>query len=123
MTTRSENRSLQYCALAYKGPQPEGVLSLENVVMILVRCSSGTPYTLVNPNWLNIVEPGDWEYVEDMLKDFEDRLIVQPDNLIRQASSLSVGPLITYATGLRLADNPELVALGAVFSEKPLPCC
>jgi hypothetical protein len=117
VTLRRENQSFQFCALAYRAQEAEGVSSLENVLIILVRDYEGESRVLARPHWTDVVDRDDKEYIDEMLSDFEARLRREPNNLLRQVSSLSAGPLITYAAGPRLVDHPELFALCAVFAD------
>jgi hypothetical protein len=120
--SRKGNPSFRFCALAYGRVGEEGLLSLERVVFILVGCLDGPSYISVRPNWRGIVDPNDKDFIEELLGDFGDRIGREPESLLKQASHLSVGPLITYLAGNRLDDYPELLALNMIFAGKDLPC-
>ena len=116
-TLRSENPRFQFCALAYRAQEAEGVPSLENVLIILVRNYEGDSRVLTRTHWVDVVDQDDKEYIDEMLSDFEARMRREADHLLKQVSSLSVGPLITYAAGPRLVDHADLFALCGVFAD------
>ena len=49
----------------------------------------------VNPGWRSFVSHAHHEYIEDLLRDFIERRIFDPEGLFQQLSCLSVGPILT----------------------------
>ena len=102
----------QFCALVYNPRQNPDSLSLEKIIVILVGSKPKEVNILVRPNWQTIVEEDDRDYVQELLKDFKLRLRLDPEGLLKQASLLSAGPLLTYASGHPpFADNRLLSLL------------
>lgn len=60
---------------------------------------------LVDPNWRKAVSSADHAYIEATIADFSDRARSDWQALFEQASSLSVGPLVTHETGALGADT------------------
>jgi hypothetical protein len=71
----------------------------ERIVILFLGHPSGSLRVLCHRDWRNIVGVEDLEYVSDLMDDFRERARSTPDALFRQVSSLSVGPLVTYAVG------------------------
>ena len=102
----------QFCALVYNRRQSRDSLSLENVIVILVESKPNEVNILLRPNWQMIVEADDRDYVQELLEDLKLRLRQNPERLLKQASLLSAGPLLTYASGHQpFADNRLLSLL------------
>lgn len=72
---------------------------------------------LVSPEWQQIVHPSDHAYITAILADFHERAQLAPEALLEQASSLTVGPLVTHTCGIRLEEYPELHTLSLAFIE------
>lgn len=107
----------QFCALEYRSSDFDAVARSENVIILVLYSGKGGTAVLVRPNWSRFVEERDREYIAEMIKDFEERRAFDPAGLLRQLSSLSVGPLTTFAHGSRLSDYPDLVAICSGFRE------
>ena len=90
---------VHFCALEYRPHESSGPSALERVIILFLRNPSGALRVLSHRNWRKIVQPRDQEYVRDLLEDFRERARTAPDALFKQAASLSVGPLVTYAVG------------------------
>jgi hypothetical protein len=103
-----ESRPLQFFALEYRSEELGTAWSHENVIILLVRSRNGNLDLLVHPAWHDIVAPAHQEYVQDVLSDFERRTTTDPEGLFKQVATLSVGPLVTYAEGADISDNPKL---------------
>jgi hypothetical protein len=114
---RIENQRSQFCALVYNCPQDPDALSLENVIVILVERGSEQIEILVRPNWRTIVEADDREYVQELLSDLKDRSLLDSENLLKHASLLSIGPLLTYAAGPQLVTHEGLMLLSRDFEK------
>ncbi len=71
---------------------------------------------LVHPDLQNIVQEGDFEYIQSLLKDFLERAKREPAALFKQLSSLGIGSLVTQDVGLNLADDSSLQELSSRFS-------
>ena len=59
----------------------------------------------VRAAWRDVIDSSDQQYIEALLDDFRDRAKSEPDMLFRQASSLSVGPIVTHETGSLSGDE------------------
>jgi len=100
-----------FCALAYSRRQDPHVLSLENVIVVLLAGKENEFEIRVRPDWKGIVESNDQEYIRELFDDFKARSLKHSENLFKQASGLSAGPLLTYAIGAGLEDHHELLLL------------
>ena len=67
---------------------------------------------LVHPEWQNVVG-SDSIYIEPLLQEFPERAKERPGELLKQLSSLGVGPLVTHETGQNLASHSFM---GKIFS-------
>ena len=114
-----ESKSLtQFCALAYRGEQADETIQAKNQVILILIYSQATGMRLLaSPEWLQIVRQADQAYIAEILADFRERTRSGPEDLLEQICYLSVGPLITYAHGIRLEEHPELHALSSTFIE------
>ena len=54
---------------------------------------------LLNPQWRRVARPADHAYIQELYRDFTERIRVDAKGLFAQASDLSVGPLITHCAG------------------------
>lgn len=63
----------------------------------------------VSPQYQELAAKEDATYLDALFHDFCKRASLEPASLFKQISSLSVGPLITEATGEDLVDCPELI--------------
>jgi hypothetical protein len=70
---------------------------------------------LVHPGWRTIVEAEDLDYIESLFMDFTERANLHPGALIKQISSLEVGPLATKEVGSNISDRPPLSELCSLF--------
>ena len=90
----------RYCALEYRSPESDcAPPNAENLLLLLLAKPGETPLVLLNPQWRTICRNADHAYIEELFRDFSERIQVDPDGLFAQASELSVGPLITYCAG------------------------
>lgn len=115
---QDESRPVFFCALAYSSDdlapaRPED----SNVLILLLGEEDGSVRLFFNPDWTQIVSEDDQPYIQQLREDFLLRVKVDPDALLRQASSLSVGPLITHSTGNDISDNPGLFDTVQSFTE------
>jgi len=94
-----ESPVVHFCALEYRAHELSGPSALEHVIILFLRNPSGALRVLAHRDWRKIVQPRDHEYVRALLEDFIERATSAPDALFKQAASLSVGPLVTYAVG------------------------
>lgn len=53
----------------------------------------------LHPGWREFARASDHQYIEALIEDFKGRAKSDPEMLFQQASSLSVGPLVTSETG------------------------
>ena len=107
-----------YCALEYRAPDNE-VLStdLERIILIATKLRRGELSIKVHPDWHKIAIPEDHAYLQAIFDDFAERTRLDPESLLKQLSTLSVGPLQTYDVGQMLADRPDLLQLFDRFKE------
>ena len=112
--TFPSNDVTQHCIIAYSA---EKRLSPESVLIILTEFRPGVWKLLVRPDWQTIVEGDDQRYVREMLEDMKSRLSGDPENLFKQLSSLSVGPLITDAVGQSVQKDSPLADMIGGFVE------
>jgi hypothetical protein len=70
---------------------------------------------LVHPHWRTIVQTEDIGYIESLLEDFLNRAKLHPDELIKQLSSLNIGPLVTCVAGSNVSDYPAILELCSQF--------
>jgi hypothetical protein len=112
------NGSLNYfCALEYKPEEGHATPGTPHILMILVRSKLKKLRLLVAPDWRIFVQPRDYEYIASLLDDFKQRAAQDDGLLLKQVSSLAVGPLVTYRTGAKLQDNADLLDLSHSFKE------
>lgn len=104
----------RYCALAYSA---QGRPPADYLFIVLAELRSGVWKLLVRPGWPAVVALDDQSYVGEMLADMKSRLTEDPDSLFQQLSSLSVGPLTTYAAGQIVQNNPQVVGVLPEFVE------
>lgn len=109
-------RDLQFCLLAYR---PRGLALADSksqtAVWLVIREEKGRLRLLVHPEWRNIVEGRDIDYLESLIEDFRERAIIDPDALFKHISSLGVGPIIAQETGQILNDHPLPLELSSKF--------
>lgn len=85
------------------------------MVLIALKDEEGKLTFLVNPDLRNMVQPEDLAYLEELLRDFQERTELHPEALFKQLSSLGVGPLVTQDAGSSIADRPALLELCSRF--------
>jgi hypothetical protein len=109
------NLQAAYCVLEYR-PEPwtKPAESVAPVFLIVVDGRDGLHFFL-NPAWREFVLETDVEYIELIIRDFHDRALQSPRQLFDQLSSLSLGPLVTAATGTDLSGNASLQKLSSEF--------
>lgn len=109
---------IQFCALAYN-PQAstQFVFPTHQIIIFLVQDQFMKLRILVSPEWQQIVQPKDYAYIAEILADFRERARSAPEALLEQASSLSVGPLVTHASGVLFEEQSDLYALSIAFIE------
>jgi hypothetical protein len=76
---------------------------------------------LVDPNWRDMVQLTDWAYIGEILADFKQRALSDPEALFVQVKSLAVGPLVTHSEGTRVAEHPGLLERVGTFIELSVP--
>jgi hypothetical protein len=74
----------------------------------VLKHTGGSLRILVHPELRAIVQPGDIGYLEALLRDFLERVKLDPDALFKHLSSLGIGPLTTVDKGTELEDQPLL---------------
>ena len=99
-----------YCALEYRAHDEE-ISDLERVIAIVKHPTIGGLVVRVHPEWRRIALAEDHQTLETLFADFAARALSNGDELFRQLSHLSVGPLVTFETGRNLDDNPRLLEL------------
>ena len=106
-----------FCALEYRPQAENRVDSSGSILILIVRTPHKAARVLIDPGWRSIVIPADREYISGLLADFKARATLDIEALLNQASSLSVGPLITHSTGAELSGHPKLLTLSQSFIE------
>ncbi len=91
----------RFCALQYRTQEKTGLSALERIIVLLIRFEIGGLRIFSRQDWPSLVQHKDLEYIRDLLADFKERARSSPEALFEQVSSLSVGPLVTYAVGSR----------------------
>ena len=76
----------------------EEPLLAEKSALLLIEQTDGV-LVLVDPEWRNFVLPPDYEFFEEILRDFTRRAKADAAGLLKLASALNVGPLVTLETG------------------------
>ena len=106
----------QYCLLEYN-PQSQGgsLLRARFAFLLALKDERGNLDFRVHPQWRELIQPEDSEYIGSLLADLPIRAKSQPDNLLKQLCSLSVGPLQTKQTGQNIADHPAVAELISTF--------
>jgi hypothetical protein len=109
---------IRFCALEYKSEERGRSQSdAPRILLLLIRTRLKKLRVLVAPNWRTFVSPGDQEYIASLLDDFGHRAVHDGEALLKHVSSLAVGPLVTYRTGAKLQDHPDLLHLSNSFQE------
>lgn len=93
----------------------EEPLLAEHSVLLLIEQPDGV-LVLVDPRWRNIVLPCDYEFFEEILRDFTRRAKADAAGLLELASDLNVGPLVTLETGFLPAGEGRLSELKRRFA-------
>lgn len=76
--------------------------------MIVLLVESAESFNVfVDPNWQEVAETSDHDYIGAILADFKNRAKIDAKALFRQASSLSVGPLVTSEVGTFQLNDPS----------------
>jgi hypothetical protein len=117
-TSNSGDFPIGYCALEYSAHDDESLSSnIEKVILIASRPTSGELSIRVHPNWRQITISADYPYLKELLDDLAERVRLDSDALLKQLSSLSVGPLHTYDVGQTISDRTDLLQLWDSFME------
>lgn len=72
---------------------------------------------LVGRNWRALVEEEDVNFIESLMRDFQERAKMHPKELFKQVSSLGVGPLVTHEVGPRISDHMPESEMDSQFIE------
>lgn len=96
----------RFCALAYRVPEYRGTPSREQKVIVLLVEDDGSVNVFVDPNWQEVTETSDHDYIYAILADFKNRAKIDAKALFQQASSLSVGSLVTSEVGTFQLNDP-----------------
>jgi hypothetical protein len=88
-----------------------------SMTLLVLEDADGNLRFLVHPKWRRIVAPEDLEYFKSLLLDLSERAQLHPQELFKQVSSLSVGPLVTRETGEKISDHPDLLTQCSSFVE------
>ena len=115
-TLKASNRPQRFCALSYVAEKPSALIPQYPSVHVLVLLSDDAKLEVyIAPGLRSIVKPEDWTYINLLLNDLKERARIEPENLFRQLSSLSVGPLVCEMAGARIEDNTSLSGIIAEF--------
>lgn len=95
----SVNPRLRFCALAYSPSHgAEGLSPTDQAVLLLLEQPAAL-LVLIDPGWQRRIPLVDHDFFEGILTDFAHRAKSGPLGLLRQASELNHGPLITQEVG------------------------
>lgn len=108
-----------YCVLAYN---PDGILALgalteESAFLVAHFAASGLLMLFVHPKWQSMVREEDYEYLGELLGDFKERSLSDPECLMRQISSLNIGLIATLESGADASRSSVVASLLTRFSE------
>lgn len=78
--------------------------------MLLLK-KPGRLLVLIDPGWQSRILPADREFFEEIIADFAHRAESDALGLLKQASELNLGPLITLETGFLAADRGGIADL------------
>ena len=70
------------------------------IIAVLVMPEPEELILLVHPDWNQLVASEHKSYLQALFADLKERATIDPGAVFKQVSSLSVGPLITSATGI-----------------------
>ena len=71
----------------------------EPKVIVLLVENTESVNVFVDPDWQEVTESSDHDYINAILADFKNRAKIDSKALFQQASSLSVGSLVTSEIG------------------------
>ncbi len=75
----------------------------------MLRSREGHLRIFVDPDWRNLVQAEDRDYISEILVDFRQRAQHDPEGLFEQVKSLAVGPLLSHSEGTSVAEDPGLL--------------
>lgn len=119
MESQSSRKSARrFCVLAYSAdkdsaPQPNDT----TIIALATSSTKGDCVIRFHPEWREVVQPSDHEYVESLFRDFKDRVRFDSEGLFQQLTALGVGPLVTLDSGSNLDEHPEYLGMTEKFTE------
>jgi hypothetical protein len=72
---------------------------------------------LLHPQWRSMIDAADLEYIGELLTDFRQRCLIDPEALFLQLASLAVGPLVVRQAGQFVDIDHNLSCLWEQFVE------
>ena len=85
------------------------------IIILVFHSKEGTVEARIRPDWDTVVLEHDGEYISAVFEDFRQRVRLDPIQLFEQVSNLSIGPLVTVATGSDLVSDAEFLHLFEEF--------
>lgn len=95
---KTPEASTQICTLKYLHPGTQAEAAAGTVLLFAIKDRAGLRL-YAHPALGQQISDRDRHYVEELVKDLVQRSKQDPEDVFRQLSSLSVGPLITDESG------------------------
>lgn len=89
----------------------------EEVIAIVHRTGLSELCIRVHSDWRSIARREDQPVLKALFDDFKERARLDSGNLLRQLSTLGVGPLVTCEAGQNLFERPDLLLLFERFED------
>jgi hypothetical protein len=111
----------RFCAAAYnKSNLAPPSKSAEDVLLIALM-SVDRLEIRVRPDWQSQVRSQDRKFLSSFFASITRFAAEDPATALDQISSLSMGPMVTAATGEKLAEWPDLLRLWGTFAPAVTP--
>jgi len=97
-----------FCALLYHPEERSPAEEAAVIALFTLESRFGHLEIRVRKSWEQIVRSADREEMRSLLDDFKKRSAIDPPLLFKQASSLSVGPLIAHEVVSNIEGVPHI---------------
>ncbi len=110
---------MRFCILEYSpsGPRSDEADTTSAVALVLWSIESRNLRILIHPELRKVVQAEDLSYIESVFADFLERAKSEPESLLKQVSSLGIGPLVTRQVGPNIAECPLVMEQCSSFVE------